>query len=103
IVNLFDVLTVFDNVALSIFSRERKIVKIAALADLDRDVRREALDVLSQFGLAAKSAVPAGGLAQGERKLLDVALAYALRPKLLVLDKPTSGLIARETTKTTVT
>jgi len=99
IVNLFDVLTVFDNVALSIFSRERKIVKIAALADLDRDVRREALDVLSQFGLAAKSAVPAGGLAQGERKLLDVALAYALRPKLLFLDEPTSGVSTREKTQ----
>src|SRR5207244_8788682 len=99
IVNLFDALTVFDNVALSIFSRERKIVKIAALADLDRDVRREALDVLSQFGLAAKSAVPAGGLAQGERKLLDVALAYALRPKLLFLDEPTSGVSTREKTQ----
>jgi len=48
------------------------------------------------FGLAAKRAVLAGGISQGERKLLDVAVAYALRPKLLFLDEPTSGVSTRE-------
>ncbi len=71
-------------------------MKIAALADHDQDVRRETFDVLGQFGLDGKSGVPAGGLAQGERKLLDVAVAYALRPKLLFLDEPTSGVSTRE-------
>jgi branched-chain amino acid transport system ATP-binding protein len=99
IVNLFDGLSVFDNVALAIFSREGKAVRIAALADHDWDVRREALDVLEQFGLAGKSGTPAGGLAQGERKLLDVAVAYALRPKLLFLDEPTSGVSTRDKTQ----
>jgi branched-chain amino acid transport system ATP-binding protein len=99
IVNLFDGLSVFDNVALAIFSREGKAVRIAALADHDRDVRREAFDVLEQFGLAGKSGAPAGGLAQGERKLLDVAVAYALRPKLLFLDEPTSGVSTRDKTQ----
>ena len=99
IVNLFDGLSVFDNVALAIFSREGKVVKIAALADHDRDVRRETFDVLEQFGLAGKSGAPAGGLAQGERKLLDVAVAYALRPKLLFLDEPTSGVSTRDKTQ----
>jgi branched-chain amino acid transport system ATP-binding protein len=99
IVNLFDGLSVFDNVALAIFSREGKVVKIAALADHDQDVRRETFDVLEQFGLAGKSGAPAGGLAQGERKLLDVAVAYALRPKLLFLDEPTSGVSTRDKTQ----
>jgi len=99
IVNLFDGLTVFDNVALSIFSREGKAVKMASLADHDQDVRNEALDVLGQFGLRGKSDVVAGGLAQGERKLLDVAVAYALRPKLLFLDEPTSGVSTRDKTQ----
>jgi branched-chain amino acid transport system ATP-binding protein len=99
IVNLFDALSVFDNVALSIFSREGKIARIAALADHDQDVRRETFDVLGRFGLNGKSSVPAGGLAQGERKLLDVAVAYALRPKLLFLDEPTSGVSTREKTQ----
>jgi branched-chain amino acid transport system ATP-binding protein len=99
IVNLFDGLSVFDNVALAIFAREGKAVKIAALADHDQDVRNEALDVLGQFGLKDMSRVLAGGLAQGERKLLDVAVAYALRPKLLFLDEPTSGVSTRDKTQ----
>jgi len=94
IVNLFDGLSAFDNVALSVFSRDGKTVKMARLADHDRDVRRETLDVLGQFGLASKAAATAGSLAQGERKLL--AVAYALRPRLLLLDEPTSGVSTHE-------
>ena len=96
IVNLFDALTVFDNVALAIFARQGKTAKIAALAANDGDVRRETREVLAEFGLAAKGELPAGELAQGERKLLDVAVAYALRPKLLFLDEPTSGVSSAE-------
>ncbi|MBI1777593.1 MAG: ABC transporter ATP-binding protein [Proteobacteria bacterium] len=96
IVNLFDGLSVFDNVALSIFSREGKAMNMAALADHDLDVRREALEILGEFGLTAMAETLAGGLAQGERKLLDVAVAYALRPRLLFLDEPTSGVSTRD-------
>jgi branched-chain amino acid transport system ATP-binding protein len=96
IVNLFDGLSVFDNVSLAIFSREGKAVRMASLAQQDAQVRQETLDVLGQFGLAEMSSLLAGGLAQGERKLLDVAIAYALRPKLLFLDEPTSGVSTRE-------
>jgi branched-chain amino acid transport system ATP-binding protein len=99
LVNLFDGLSVFDNVALSIFARDGKTAKIAALAANDHEVRREAREVLAEFGLAAKSELPAGELAQGERKLLDVAVAYALRPKLLFLDEPTSGVSSAEKTQ----
>jgi branched-chain amino acid transport system ATP-binding protein len=96
LVNLFDQLTTLDNVALSIFSREGKTRRLFALADRDATVRQEALEVLREFGLDAKAGVVAGGLSQGERKLLDVAVAYALRPKLLFLDEPTSGVSTRE-------
>jgi len=96
IVNLFDGLSVFDNVSLSIFSRDGKTVRMASLADHDAAVRDETLDVLQKFGLANKAEVLAGGLAQGERKLLDVAIAYALKPKLLFLDEPTSGVATGE-------
>jgi branched-chain amino acid transport system ATP-binding protein len=99
LVNLFDDLTAFDNVALAIFSRDGKIRNMAALADRDRDVAIEAETILDQFGLMNKRNETARGLAQGERKLLDVALAYALRPKLLFLDEPTSGVSTRDKDK----
>ena len=96
IVNLFDLLTTLDNVRLAIFSREGKIGRGASLVELDRGARDQALGVLEEFGLTSKWDVPAGQLAQGERKLLDVAVAYALRPKLILLDEPTSGVGTRE-------
>ena len=96
IVNLFEELTTFDNIALSVFARERKTLKLGALAHLDGEVRDEALEILRLFALEARGGVLASELAQGERKLLDVAVAYALRPKLLFLDEPTSGVSTRD-------
>jgi branched-chain amino acid transport system ATP-binding protein len=96
LVNLFDGLTVQDNVALAIFSREGRTRRLLSLAAADGAVRDEAAVVLKQFGLNGRAEVLAGGLSQGERKLLDVAVAYALRPKLLFLDEPTSGVSTRE-------
>jgi branched-chain amino acid transport system ATP-binding protein len=96
LVNLFDDLSAFDNVALAIFSREGKTRNMASLARLDGAVATEAEIVLGQFGLASKRDEHARDLAQGERKLLDVAMAYALRPKLLFLDEPTSGVSTRD-------
>lgn len=96
LVNLFDQLTALDNVRLAVFTREGKIRQAMSLAAGDEEVRREALEVLGIFGLPDKWQNIAGGLAQGERKLLDVAVAYALRPKLLFLDEPTSGVGTRE-------
>ena len=96
LVNLFDDMTAFDNVALAIFSRDGKTRNMMALAHLDRAVNAEAETILGQFGLADKRNEIARGISQGERKLLDVALAYALRPKLLFLDEPTSGVSTRD-------
>ena len=96
LVNLFDQLSALDNVALSIFSRQGKTRKLWALAETDRPVWQEALEILATFRMETRAGVPAGGLSQGERKLLDVAIAYALKPKLLFLDEPTSGVSTRE-------
>jgi branched-chain amino acid transport system ATP-binding protein len=96
LVNLFDQLTALDNVALAIFSRQGKTRWLTRLAENDDAVTDEALDVLAAFGLQDRWDMLAAGLAQGERKLLDVAVAYALRPQLLFLDEPTSGVSTRE-------
>ena len=96
LVNLFDQLSSHDNVALAVFSRQGKTRKLWTLADADTAVRDEAMTVLRQFGLEPRASMVAGGLSQGERKLLDVAVAYALRPRLLFPDEPTSGVSTRE-------
>jgi len=53
-------------------------------------------EVLGRFGLAQYGAQPAGLLPEGVRKLLDVAMALVARPKVLLLDEPTSGVAADE-------
>src|SRR5262249_8668548 len=83
LVNLFDQLSRLDNVVLTVSAREAKTRRMLSSAEADVAVREEALDVLRQFGLHGKAATPAGELSQGERKLLDVAVACALRPRLL--------------------
>src|SRR5207247_903351 len=85
-----------DNVALSIFAREGKTRWFFTLADHYGAIWDEANDILHQFGLDLKAQHLAGGISQGERKLLDVSVAYALKPRLLFLDEPTSGVSTRE-------
>lgn len=96
LVNLFDQLTCLDNVALAIFSRDGKTRSAVSLAGKHGAVWDEAELVLEQFGLGGKAAALAAELAEGERKLLDVGIACALRPRLLLLDEPTSGVSTRD-------
>jgi branched-chain amino acid transport system ATP-binding protein len=53
-------------------------------------------EVLERFGLAAYRDRPAGVLPEGVRKLLDVAMAIVVKPRILLLDEPTSGVSADE-------
>ncbi len=57
-----------------------------------REWMDEGLETLRRFGLQVYAHRPARELPEGGRKLLDIALSLALRPKLLLLDEPTSGV-----------
>ena len=96
IVNLFDDLSTLDNVRMAILSRDGRARRAFSLLESERPAREEAFEVLNAFGLADKWRALAAELGQGERKLLDVAMAYALGPKLVFLDEPTSGVATRE-------
>ena len=54
--------------------------------------KSEALEILERFGLAEYANRAVNELPQGGRKLLDIALSFALKPKLLLMDEPTSGV-----------
>jgi branched-chain amino acid transport system ATP-binding protein len=58
----------------------------------DEGLRSEALGVLDRVRLTARADDPVSALSHGERRLLEVAMALALRPKLLLLDEPMAGL-----------
>ena len=58
----------------------------------DADLRDAAEAALARVGLSARADIPAEALSHGERRLLEVACALALRPKALLLDEPMAGL-----------
>lgn len=58
----------------------------------ERRVRAEMMDLLSFIGLADYARMPAGELSGGQRRLLALGRAMAMRPKLLLLDEPAAGL-----------
>jgi len=92
---LFLTLTVRENVLVALATREGRWAD--PWRRLHEPARVQAADeVLLQFGLLAQADRPAGELPEGGRKLLDVAMAFALRPQLLLMDEPTSGVSARE-------
>eukprot|EP01031_Cornospumella_fuschlensis_P051666 gene51666-63168_t len=55
---------------------------------------------LDRLGLAAQAATMAGELAHGDQRLLEVAVALAQEPRLLILDEPTQGMSVEETRRT---
>jgi len=92
---LFLSLTVRENALVALATREGRWA--GAVRPLAEPARVQAADeVLVQFGLLAQAHRPAAELPEGARKLLDVVMAFALRPRLLLMDEPTSGVSARE-------
>ena len=91
---LFTEHTVLENAALAIAAREGAWSPLAPL--LRPAWRAEAQDLLERFGLAAIAEMRADALNEGARKLADIAMAVALKPRLLLMDEPTSGVAASE-------
>jgi branched-chain amino acid transport system ATP-binding protein len=92
---LFIDLTAAENLAVAIsgISEHALSFHLPAAAQGRRD---KALELLARFGLAELADRPISELAGGVRKLIDIAMALVRRPKLLLLDEPTSGVSAEE-------
>ncbi|WP_018259940.1 ABC transporter ATP-binding protein [Methylobacterium sp. WSM2598] len=91
---LFAEHTVLQNVALAVASRSGTLPLFAPL--LRPGIRDEAADLIERFGLSDLAGVRADALNEGTRKLVDIAMAVALRPRLIMMDEPTSGVAAAE-------
>jgi len=91
---LFTDKTIKDNLLLAIAAREGVWDGFRPMAR--RRYTEEASELLELLGLAQHSETITGVLPEGLRKLADITLALALRPRLLLLDEPTSGVSAIE-------
>jgi branched-chain amino acid transport system ATP-binding protein len=74
-----------------------RVGALSLLKSLASSVDQSEIDhTLEITGLVARDEEMASALGEGERKLLDVAMALVLRPKLLIMDEPTSGVASEE-------
>jgi branched-chain amino acid transport system ATP-binding protein len=92
---LFIELTAAENLTVAISGINTRALSFHSPADANGRHDR-ALELLARFGLADLADRPISELAGGVRKLIDIAMALVRRPKLLLLDEPTSGVSAEE-------
>jgi branched-chain amino acid transport system ATP-binding protein len=92
ITNLFENSTVLENVQICLFSVYGKIRNGIIPTGHFKAITEESISILETFGISKKKDSLPSGLSEGDKKVLDTAMAFALKAKLLLLDEPTSGV-----------
>ena len=97
ITNVFKQLSALENVRVAAQMRSTRFALLRPRGELTALI--EQADVLlARVGLAASRNKPAGDLAHGQQRALEVAMALAAEPQLLLMDEPTAGMSPEETT-----
>jgi branched-chain amino acid transport system ATP-binding protein len=98
--SIFPTLSILDNVWLAAFARQKSWRGLAwRRADHYPELTERALGVLGEVGLGEKAGQPAREISHGEQRQLELAIALAAAPRLLLLDEPAAGLSQDETQK----
>ena len=99
--HLFPRLTVRQNVEVMVYGRVRSSGSpFARPRESSAEVRRRVAAALDRLGMADRADQVAGTLSHGDRRLVEMAMALAAEPELLLLDEPTAGMSAEETRHT---
>jgi len=99
ITTLFRSLPVLDNVALAVAERSGLATRLWRPASAHQEVIDESLSLLAGLGLSDDAAVRVTDLPYGKQRLVEIAIALGLRPKVLLLDEPAAGVPSQETEK----
>jgi branched-chain amino acid transport system ATP-binding protein len=92
ITSIFRDFSALDNVALAVQAHAGHSFRFWRAARAEATLREPARAILAQVGLGPRADVIAGTLAHGEQRQLEIAMALATRPRLLLLDEPVAGM-----------
>jgi branched-chain amino acid transport system ATP-binding protein len=96
VTSLFRSLPVLDNVALGIAEREGIARRMWSPASAHQEVIDESRALLSALGIADDAATRVADLPYGKQRLVEIAIALGLKPKVLLLDEPAAGVPSHE-------
>jgi branched-chain amino acid transport system ATP-binding protein len=96
LVHIFPKLTVAETIAAAVITRQKKRWRLFSDLAADRNIAARVAEVARIFDLDTRLDTVSQLLSQGEKKLLDVASAFALNPEVILLDEPTSGISTAE-------
>ena len=96
LVHIFPAMTVAESIAVAVVSQMGRSLRLVASVKRDAAVNERVQEVAAIFGLDGKLDSESRLLSQGEKKLLDIASAFALSPEVILLDEPTSGVSSAE-------
>jgi branched-chain amino acid transport system ATP-binding protein len=99
ITSLFSNFTALDNVALAVQAHSGHSFRFWRDARSETELREPARDALDRVGLGPRGDVLVSSLSHGEHRQLEIAMALATRPRMLLLDEPMAGMGPEETTR----
>jgi branched-chain amino acid transport system ATP-binding protein len=97
ITSTFNRLTTFQNIRLAVLSKKGIRFQMLRKVDKMRDITKETDEVLKRINLDRERDMPAGVLSYGKHRSLEISLALATDPDLVMLDEPTAGMSRDET------
>lgn len=99
ITRIFGDMTPEDHVTLALLQRRGRATRLLERFGGDSAVADEAAEILTTLGLAEMARVPVSRIAYGQQRLLEIAFALALRPRVLLLDEPAAGVPSTDTSR----
>jgi branched-chain amino acid transport system ATP-binding protein len=97
ITSTFNRLTTFQNIRLAVLSKKGIRFQMLRKVDKMQDITKETDEVLKRINLDRERDMPAGVLSYGKHRSLEISLALATDPDLVMLDEPTAGMSRDET------
>jgi ABC-type branched-subunit amino acid transport system ATPase component len=97
VMNIFNEISPYENIRLGVQSRRGKGFRFVRSTEKFEDINEDTTRILNDIGLSRVKDIPTKYLSYGDKRILEIGIALASHPRLILMDEPTSGLPSSET------